>query len=90
MLLLKKNIRVQDPEPPKLYQEAKPAKFILTTDTYFLKMNGMSAVKIKNKKELLSVMADKSAEIDKYITTNKLDTKEVKDLENIVVYYNGL
>lgn len=89
MLLEKKNIRVQDPEPAKLYQEAKPAKFIPLADTYFLKMEGSSAVKFKNKKELLTVLNDKSKEIDNYITSNKLDIKEINDLEKIVAYYNG-
>ncbi|MBK7712752.1 MAG: hypothetical protein IPJ37_18675 [Bacteroidales bacterium] len=89
MLLEKKNIRVQDPEPEKLYVAAKPAKFVPQSDTYFLKMEGSSAVKFKNKKELLIVLNDKSKEIDNYITSNKLDIKEIKDLEKIVAYYNG-
>ena len=59
-LLVKKNIRVQDAELPTLYQEAKPAKFVPTADTYFLKNDGSSAVRIKNNKDLLSVLADKS------------------------------
>jgi hypothetical protein len=90
MLLVKKNLRVQDAEPPTLYHEAKPAKFVITADTYFLKMEGRSAVKIKNKKELLSVMADKSEAIENYINSNKLGVKEVEDLVMIVSYYNSL
>ena len=34
-------------------------------------------------------MADKSEAIDSYITSNKLDVKDIKDIEKIVVYYNG-
>jgi hypothetical protein len=89
MLLVKKNIRVQDAEPPKLYQEAKPAKFVPQADTYFLKMEGKSAVKIKSKKELLTVMNDRSDAIDSYMSSNKLDVKDINDLEKIVIYYNG-
>ena len=89
-LLVKRNIRVQDAELPKLYQEAKPAKFIYTSDTYFLKLKGMSAVRIKNKKELLTVLNDKSVAIDKFISSNKLDVKDLDDLIKIVSYYNTL
>lgn len=89
-LLVKKNIRVQDAEPPKLYQEAKPAKFILTNDTYFLKLEDKSAVKIKNKKELLSVLNDQKEALNVFMSSNKLDVKTVKDLIKIVTFYNGL
>jgi len=90
MLLLKKNIRIQDPEPPKLYQEAKPAKFVFTSDSYFIKLESKTAVRIKNKKDLLTVLVDQSDAIDKYITANRLDIRDLNDLEKIVVYYNGL
>lgn len=90
MLLIKKSIRVQDAEPPKLYQDAKPPKFVATADTYYLKADGESAVRIKNKKDLLTVLADKSDVIDSYISSNKLGVKDVEDLEKIVAYYNSL
>jgi hypothetical protein len=89
-LLIKKHIRVQDAETNKLYQEAKPPKFIATSDTYFLKIDNLGAVRIKNKKDLLTVLADKSDAVDKYISSNKLDAKEISDLEKIVTYYNSL
>ena len=89
-LLIKKNIRVQDAEPVKLYQEAKPAKFVVTGDSFFLKLDGRSAVRIRNKKELLTVLKDKSDLISNYISSNKLDIKEVEDLIKIVVFYNSL
>ena len=90
MLLIKKNIRVQDAEPAKLYQEAKPPKFVATADTYYLKPEGKSAVRIKNKKDLLTVLADKSDALDSYISSNKLGVKEIEDLAKIVAYYNSL
>ena len=90
MLLIKKNIRVQDGEPAKLYQEAKPPKFVATADTYYLKPEGKSAVRIKNKKDLLNVLADKSDALDSYISSNKLGVKEIADLAKIVAYYNSL
>jgi hypothetical protein len=89
-LLIKKHMRVQDAETNKLYQDAKPPKFIATSDTYFLKLENKAAIRIKNKKDLLTVLADKSEAVDKYISSNKLDAKEVGDLEKIIIYYNTL
>jgi len=89
-LLVKKNIRIQDAQLPTLYQEAKPAKFVLTADTYFLKNDGSNAVGIKNKKDLLKVLADKSDAVKSFISSNKLGVKDIEDLEKIVVYYNSL
>lgn len=89
-LLIKKHIRVQDAETNKLYQDAKPPKFIPTSDTYFFKIDNLSAIRIKNKKDLLTVLSDKSEAVDKYISSSKLDAKEVNDLEKIVDYYNSL
>ena len=90
MLLIKKSMRVQDAEPPKLYQEAKPPKFIPTADTYYLKPDGKSAVRIKNKKDLLTELADKSEAINSYISSNKLGVKDIEELVKIVSYYNSL
>ncbi len=89
-LLVRKNMRIQDAEPPKLYQDAKPAKFIPTSDIYYLKLNDESAVKIKNEKELLSILADQREALSNYIRTNKFQVKEINDLEKIITYYNSL
>jgi hypothetical protein len=89
-LLVKKNVRIQEAEPPKLYQEAKPAKFVATTDLYYLKINENDAIKIKNEKELLIVLADKESEIKIFIKTNHLGVSKIEDLSKIVSYYNSL
>jgi hypothetical protein len=89
-LLVKKNIRIQDAELPTLYQDAKPAKFVPTADTYFLKNDGNSAVQIRNKKDLLTVLADKSDAVKSYISSNKLGVKEIEELTKIITYYNSL
>lgn len=89
-LLVRKNIRVQDPELPKPYQPAKPAKFINTADTYYLKMQDKNAVKISSKDELLSVLADKKNEVNRFIKENRLKLKEEGDLSRLITYYNNL
>jgi hypothetical protein len=89
-LLVKKNLRIQDAELPSLYSEAKPAKFVLTDDTYYLKLGENSAAKVTNKKELLALLADKKEEISNYIDSKKLKFKDSEDLAAIISYYNGL
>jgi hypothetical protein len=89
-LLIKKNIRIQDAEPPKLYQAAKPAKFIPTGDTYYLKQGEKSAVRISSKKEILNILSDKKDEMIKFINSTKSGLKNPDDLEKLVSHYNGL
>ncbi len=89
-LLIKRNIRIQDAEPPKLYQDAKPAKFIHTNNTYYLKLEDNNAVLIRNKKDILSVLNDKKEAITAYLNSNNPNIKKVEDLSGIVNYYNSL
>jgi len=89
-LLVKKNIRVQEAEPAKLYQDAKPPKFIDTGDTYFLKIESKTAIRFHNKKELLTILSDKSEAVSGFIKSNKLDVKKIEDLVKIVSHYNSL
>ena len=88
-LLVKKNIRIQAAEPPKIYQDAKPPKFIITADTYFFKIGDESAVRVRSKKDVLNLLGNRSDDIAKFISTNKLGTN-ISDLYKIAGYYNGL
>lgn len=89
-LLIRKNMRIQDAEPPKLYQNAKPAKFIHLKETYYLKPENSYAIRIQSKKDLFSVLNDKQEELRQFIRTNKLTVKDLNDLDKIVSYYNGI
>jgi hypothetical protein len=89
-LLLKKNIRIQDAELPKVLQDAKPAKFIYLSDTYYLKLDDKSALRINSKKDLFNLLADKKNELNEFINTNKLGTKNLNDLVKIISFYNNL
>jgi hypothetical protein len=89
-LLLKKNIRIQDAEPSKGLQDAKPAKFVHLGDTYYLKQEGKNAIRINGKKDLLTVLGDKKDEINRLIKTEKLGRKNPGELVKIVSYYNSL
>jgi len=89
-LLIKKNIRIQDAEPPKLYQDAKPAKFIQTNNTCYLKLEDNNAVLIRNKKDILSVLKNKKEAITAYLNSNNPNIKKIEDLSGIINYYNSL
>jgi hypothetical protein len=89
-LLIKRNIRIQDAEPPKLYQDAKPAKFINLADTYYIKSQDNSAIQIKSKNVLLSVMEPQKDKVISFINSEKLGVKKVEDLEKIISFYNSL
>lgn len=89
-LLIRKNIRIQDAELPKLYQDAKPAKFVQLKDSYYIKTEDSNAVRITNTKDLLSVLHDREEELRQFIRINRLRIKDLNDLDKIVSYYNSL
>ena len=88
-LLIRKNIRLQAATTEKPYQEAHPAKFIHTKDTYYLRHESKSEVKVTGKKDLLNVLSDKEDEVSEYIEINKLGVKDVYDLVKIISFYNS-
>jgi hypothetical protein len=89
-LLVRKNIRIQYPELPKPYQPAKPARFINTADTYYLKTHDKNAIKISGRNVLLSVLSDRKNEISRFIRENRLKLKDEEDLFRLISYYNKL
>ena len=89
-LLVHNNMRIQDPEPPKLYQDAKPAKFIRTSDTYYIKINDEEAIKINGKKDINSIFGSYSAQVSDYVKRQKLNLKKMDDLLRMVNFYNTL
>ena len=90
-LLVRKNIRIQDAEPPKGLQEARPTRFVAVGDTYYLRQEGKSAaVRINGKKYLLTVLEDRKEEINRLIKSEKLNAKNEADLTKIVTFYNSL
>jgi hypothetical protein len=66
-------------------------KYIAEVNEYFI-MKDKQYYQVKNKKSLLSVMADKKKEIDQFIRKNRLNLKRDKDhsLIKIVAYYDEL
>ncbi|MGE5421268.1 MAG: hypothetical protein ACM3UT_13860 [Chloroflexota bacterium] len=88
--LIKKEIRLQDPEKPKLYQDAKPAEFIFLKDFYYFKIGENDAVRISNKSDALAVLADKESQVGIFIKQNRINMNKVEDLQKLAEYYNSL
>jgi len=89
-LLIKKNIRIQDPEPPKILQDAKPARFVHTNDTYYLKLNDSQAVLIKNRNIILDLLNDQKEALINFMNIEKTNVNRIQDLIRLVNYYNSL
>lgn len=89
-LLIKRNIRLQDAELPKPYQEGKPARFIYKDDAFYLKLGEEPAALIRSKSDILLVLKNHEAEMNNYLSTNKVNIRKVEDLQKLIVYYNSL
>jgi hypothetical protein len=89
-LLVKQNINLKDPEPAAPYKEAIPAKFVKLADEYFVRIGEAEAMKVSSRKELLSVLTDKSREIDAYLKKNKTRFNRLEDLIQLIDYYNRI
>ncbi len=90
-LLLKKNILYvpyrKATTPLETDQKARFEQF----DNYYMKMGSEAPVKLKLKKnQLLDILSDKKKEIKDFIKKEKIDLKNQKDLESVIVYYNSL
>ncbi len=63
---------------------------VLVNKYYFLnEKNGINPF-TGNKKDLLDVMANRAADVDKYMKANKLNFEDKYDFARIVEYYNSL
>ena len=70
-------------KPAGLYKRSK--------DVYYIVFNDESVVKIPmKKKELHIIFGTKKTAIKEYVKKNKLNPKNLEDLEKLVVYYNTL
>ena len=88
VLLAKKNIRVKDPEPPKLYTEAKPAEFIIQEDSYFIKSGTADALRIKTKNDLKAYFDGREEGVLQFVKRQKLNVNKKEDLVQVIKYVN--
>lgn len=58
--------------------------------TYFIFQSDKMLPLKTDRKSVISALSNKSAEVEKYIKDNKLDTKNETDLVKVFTYYNSL
>ncbi len=89
LILLKKAIR--SVMYNKAYGSATTTKSFSQTIKYYLLKNDGSYVRIKKDKgAIMAALADKAAEMDLYLKTNKTDFRKEEDLGKLFTYYNTL
>lgn len=89
-LLLKQNVSFKQAELPQAYKDAEPARFIRTSDDFYVRLAPGEAHRITNKKELLNILKDKNKEVDTYLSKNKIRFQRSEDLKSVIDYYNTL
>jgi len=89
-LLAEKRVRIQDAEPPKPYQMAKPARFIDLEDLIYLKLADKEAVRINSRKDLLNVLNDKKDQVSQFLKEENLKLSDTEDLKKVIAFYNSL
>lgn len=72
-----------------LTQSSTPDEYVDMHKIYFKKGDSINEVKL-NKKEICQLFGEKSNEIKKFISKNKISLKEEKNLQKILNYYNSL
>lgn len=89
-LLVKQNISFKPAELPQAYKDAEPARFVRTSDDYYIRLAPEEAHRITNKKELLNILKDKTKEVDAFLSKNKIRFNRSEDLKSVIDYYNSL
>ena len=91
-LLAKQEIKfIEAKKATSSYGSDKPADFRRGKDELFLALENKTFVKLsKNKKTFFNAFGDKAGQIKKYVKEKKLKYKSVKDVKDIVAYYNTL
>ena len=83
--------RFREAQPQKAMQD-KPANagFSDLPEVYIIKNNKNEAIGFRNKKELLNILSNHKAEIEKYIKSQKLKPDKADDLKKLLDYYQML
>ena len=79
-----------EPEEAGAYKDPEPAKFVKKPTEYYIRLGQEAALKVGNKKEVVSLFPDHRDEIATFIKKNKIKTTKAEDLQELVKYYNSL
>ena len=89
-LLVKYTIRFLEQDEVKAFAVQKPARFEEVQKQYFISIEGGAAKLLGNKKSLIEMFGEKKAEMETFISKNKLAVKGDDALTKILVHYNSL
>jgi len=82
--------RVKQPFDERAYNSATTTR-TYKEDEYFYVAKNNTPVKIKkDKKQVLAALGNHAAELEAYITEEKLNLKNEEDLMKLIVFYNSL
>jgi uncharacterized spore protein YtfJ len=74
----------------KTYGTNATTREYIATEAYYVLKNDQINLLKPDKKAILEIMADKAAQIDSYLKTNKVNFKNDESLKQLFDYYNGL
>lgn len=74
----------------RAYNSSTAVKSIVETPAYYLVIDGQLTKIKKDKKAIMGALGKKSAELDKYITENKINVKEDGSLAKLIQYYDSI
>lgn len=89
-LYAKKDVVFKEAEPPGAYKEPVPPRFVKGSDKYFIRVGGVEAKIVGNKKDLQEVFPDHIKEVETFIKKNKIKAGNPESLKKLVEYYNSL
>jgi len=75
---------------PKPFQEATPPTFRDKASVYYISIDNAYPTRVKNFKEIISLLSPHSDAMTAYIKSNKLKFKKQEDLEKVIEFYNSL
>jgi len=87
-LLKHHRLSLQPAKQAETHRAAQPPKFVKVPSEYLIKKEGGNVQLIKTKKELLTMLTDKSKAINDMMAREKLSVKVESDLKRIVDFYN--
>jgi len=88
-LLKHHRLKIQQAKATQTHQESQAPRFVKIPSEFLIKKTDGTTQYVKNEKELLSLLADKRAEIVELIRGERLSVNDEKDLKRIVEFYNG-
>lgn len=87
-LFLQKNKVLYQAEPPKPYQDPRPARFEDGKEILYMQSGDNPAEKIAKEEDIIKVCGERGAEAKKFIDKEKLNMKKQADIIELVKYLN--